>query len=49
METESEYIAHHAVRSGVYLEFKENPGFDLVRVQFNNLDLVIFGNIIYKP
>ena len=30
METESEYIAHHAVRSGVYLEFKENPGFDLV-------------------
>ena len=29
-ETESELIAHHTTRHGIYLEFKGQPGFDLV-------------------
>lgn len=27
---ETEYIAHHATESGIYFEFKEKPGFELV-------------------
>lgn len=27
--TESELVAHHISRNGIYLEFKGNPGYDL--------------------
>ena len=35
--TESEYVAYHATRSGVYLEFRENPGFELATQSLENM------------
>jgi hypothetical protein len=36
-ETESRYLAYHATRSGVYLEFRENPGFELATQSLENM------------
>ena len=36
-ETESQYLVYHATRSGVYLEFMENPGFELVTQSLENM------------
>ena len=36
-ETESEIFAHHIDRSGIYLEFKSKPGFDLVTKSLDDL------------
>ncbi|MDD9302996.1 MAG: S8 family peptidase [Desulfobacter sp.] len=36
-ETQSQYVTYHATRSGVYLEFKENPGFELAIQSLENM------------
>jgi hypothetical protein len=36
-ETESQYLAYHVTRSGVYLEFRENPGFELATQSLENI------------